>query len=118
MSTDPEPTMATIPKEGGESKEGAEGSGFEFFSTKRPKDAGAGLSSAFKSVLKGTLAGAVSLVASPIAGAQEEGTIGFFKGKLPISFYQQSTILRLTHLPHHLPTNHTQQVSAPASPQQ
>ena len=50
------------------------------FSTRRPKDASAGFSSAYKSIGKGVLAGAVSLVAQPIAGAQQEGTKGFFKG--------------------------------------
>ena len=41
---------------------------------------GAGLSSATKSIGKGVLAGAVSLIAQPIAGAQQEGPKGFFKG--------------------------------------
>jgi len=50
------------------------------FSTRRPKDASAGLSSATKSIGKGVLAGAISLVAQPIAGAQQEGAKGFFKG--------------------------------------
>jgi len=50
------------------------------FSTKRPKDGMAGLSSGLKSVAKGTLAGAVSLVAQPVAGAQQDGPRGFFSG--------------------------------------
>eukprot|EP00550_Attheya_septentrionalis_P004240 CAMPEP_0198298262 /NCGR_PEP_ID=MMETSP1449-20131203/40280_1 /TAXON_ID=420275 /ORGANISM="Attheya septentrionalis, Strain CCMP2084" /LENGTH=672 /DNA_ID=CAMNT_0043999485 /DNA_START=42 /DNA_END=2060 /DNA_ORIENTATION=+ len=50
------------------------------FSTKKPKDAMAGLSSGLKSVAKGTMAGAVSLVAQPIAGAQQDGVRGFFGG--------------------------------------
>jgi len=50
------------------------------FSTRRPKDAGAGFSSGLKSVTKGTLAGAASLVAAPIAGAQQDGVRGFFSG--------------------------------------
>lgn len=50
------------------------------FSTKRPKDGVAGLSSALKSIGKGTLAGAVSLVAQPVAGAQQDGARGFFSG--------------------------------------
>lgn len=50
------------------------------FSTRRPKDAGAGLSSGLKSVAKGTLAGAASLIAQPIAGAQQDGVRGFFSG--------------------------------------
>mmetsp|Transcript_21794 Transcript_21794/g.31232 ORF Transcript_21794/g.31232 Transcript_21794/m.31232 type:complete len:555 (+) Transcript_21794:422-2086(+) len=40
----------------------------------------AGLSSATKSVFKGTLAGAVSLVAQPIVGARQGGITGFFGG--------------------------------------
>jgi len=40
----------------------------------------AGLSSAAKSIGKGTLAGVVSLVAQPIAGAQQDGVRGFFTG--------------------------------------
>lgn len=50
------------------------------FSTRRPKDGWAGLSSGLKSVTKGTLAGAASLIAQPIAGAQEGGVKGFFGG--------------------------------------
>ena len=52
------------------------------FSTRKPKDAGAGFSSGIKSVVKGTVAGAVSLVAQPIAGAQEGGWKGFGAGLL------------------------------------
>ena len=50
------------------------------FSTRRPKDGWAGLSSGLKSVTKGTVAGVASLVAQPIAGAQEGGVKGFFGG--------------------------------------
>lgn len=50
------------------------------FSTKKPKDFAAGLASGLKSALKGTAAGAVSLVAQPIIGAQESGVKGFFSG--------------------------------------
>ena len=50
------------------------------FSTRKPKDAKAGLSSGLKSVGKGFAAGAVSLIAAPAAGAKEEGVKGFFKG--------------------------------------
>ncbi len=50
------------------------------FSTKKPKDGWAGLASGLKSVTKGTVAGLVSLVAQPIAGAQEGGVKGFFGG--------------------------------------
>ena len=50
------------------------------FSTRRPKDGWAGLSSGLKSVVKGAGAGIASLIAAPIAGAQEEGGKGFLKG--------------------------------------
>jgi len=50
------------------------------FSTRRPKDGFAGLSSATKSIGKGMMAGAVSLVAQPIAGARQDGIKGFFSG--------------------------------------
>lgn len=50
------------------------------FSTRKPKDAMAGFSSATKSILKGTIAGGVSLIAQPIAGAQQDGVRGFFGG--------------------------------------
>ena len=43
------------------------------FSTRRPKDGWAGFSSGLKSVGKGTVAGVASLIAQPIAGAQESG---------------------------------------------
>lgn len=43
------------------------------FSTRRPKDGWAGISSGLKSVGKGTIAGVASLIAQPIAGAQENG---------------------------------------------
>jgi len=52
----------------------------QLFSTRRPKDAAAGLSSGLKSVAKGTLAGCVSLVAQPFACAQQDGVKGFFHG--------------------------------------
>jgi len=50
------------------------------FSTRRPKDGFAGISSATKSIGKGVVAGAVSLVAQPIAGARQDGIKGFFTG--------------------------------------
>ena len=40
----------------------------------------AGVSSAVKSVSKGVIAGAVSLVAQPLAGAHSDGAKGFFTG--------------------------------------
>mmetsp|Transcript_34553 Transcript_34553/g.83595 ORF Transcript_34553/g.83595 Transcript_34553/m.83595 type:complete len:626 (+) Transcript_34553:97-1974(+) len=50
------------------------------FSTRRPKDGWAGVSSGLKSATKGTVAGMASLIAQPIAGAQESGVKGFFGG--------------------------------------
>lgn len=50
------------------------------FSTRKPKDGWAGLSSGLKSVAKGTAAGVASLIAQPIAGAQEAGIKGFVSG--------------------------------------
>lgn len=46
----------------------------------RPKDAKAGLASGAKSIGKGFLAGLVTLVAAPTAGALQEGSLGFGKG--------------------------------------
>lgn len=50
------------------------------FSTRRPKDGWAGLSSGLKSVAKGTAAGVASLIAQPIVGAQQSGLKGFVTG--------------------------------------
>lgn len=50
------------------------------FSTRRPKDGWAGIASGLKSATKGTVAGVASLIAQPIAGAQEGGVKGFFGG--------------------------------------
>jgi hypothetical protein len=50
------------------------------FSTRRPKDGWAGLSSGLKSVVKGTAAGIASLIAQPIVGAQQDGIRGFCVG--------------------------------------
>ena len=50
------------------------------FSTRKPKDGWAGLSSGLKSVVKGTVAGAANLVAQPIAGAHQDGVKGFLTG--------------------------------------
>lgn len=52
----------------------------QLFSTRKPKDGWAGLSSGLKSVMKGTVAGAASLVAQPVVGAQQNGAIGFVTG--------------------------------------
>ncbi len=50
------------------------------FSTRRPKDGWAGLSSGLKSVAKGTAAGLTALIASPMVGAQQEGVKGLAVG--------------------------------------
>jgi curved DNA-binding protein CbpA len=50
------------------------------FSTRRPKDGWAGLSSGLKNAAKGTVAGVASLVANPIVGAQNNGVKGFVTG--------------------------------------
>lgn len=50
------------------------------FSTRRPKDGWAGLSSGLKSVAKGTAAGVATLIAAPIAGAQQDGVRGLLTG--------------------------------------
>lgn len=50
------------------------------FSTRKPKDGWAGVSSGLKSVGKGTVAGVASLIAQPVAGAQENGFRGFLGG--------------------------------------
>jgi len=50
------------------------------FSTRKPKDGWAGLSSGLKSVVKGTAAGVASLIAQPIVGAQQDGARGFVSG--------------------------------------
>ena len=50
------------------------------FSTRKPKDGWAGLSSGLKSVAKGAGAGLAALIAAPIAGAHRDGATGFLKG--------------------------------------
>jgi curved DNA-binding protein CbpA len=50
------------------------------FSTRKPKDGWAGLSSGLKSVGKGVAAGLTGLIVAPIAGARAEGATGFAKG--------------------------------------
>eukprot|EP01071_Lankesteria_metandrocarpae_P007248 Lankesteria_metandrocarpae@DN4627_c1_g1_i1.p1 len=50
------------------------------FSTKKPKDVGAGLSSGLKSAGKGVALGVASLFGMPIVGATTDGVGGFFKG--------------------------------------
>lgn len=52
----------------------------QLFSTRRPKDGWAGLSSGIKSVAKGTAAGVASLIAQPVVGARQGGVSGFFTG--------------------------------------
>ena len=50
------------------------------FSTRRPRNLLAGLSSGGKSVVKGFVGGAVGLVAAPVMGARENGFQGFCSG--------------------------------------
>ncbi|CAG9465125.1 unnamed protein product [Pedinophyceae sp. YPF-701] len=52
----------------------------DVFSLRRPKHLGSGLVSGTKSLLKGTAAGAVALVAAPVLGAQQDGFVGALKG--------------------------------------
>jgi hypothetical protein len=52
----------------------------QIFSTRRPRDARAGASSAAKSVAKGFAGGIAALVAAPVIGAREGGARGFVKG--------------------------------------
>ena len=52
----------------------------QLFSTRRPRDARAGASSAAKSVAKGFAGGIAALVAAPVIGAREGGARGFVKG--------------------------------------
>ena len=52
----------------------------DVFSFRRPRDAGAGLSSGLKSLAKGVLGGCVGLLGAPVVGAVQEGPKGFAKG--------------------------------------
>merc|ERR1719245_1477546 len=54
----------------------------DIFSSRRPRDAIAGLSSGLKNVGKGIALGAAALVCAPVAGAASEGVSGFAKGLL------------------------------------
>ena len=53
---------------------------FEMFSTRRPRNLIAGISSGAKSFIKGTLSGVVGLVAAPVVGGKDHGVPGFFAG--------------------------------------
>jgi hypothetical protein len=71
------------PADGDAGKEGSEAAdldGAALFSTRRPKDMGAGMASGAKTIVKGVVAGAIGLVAAPVMGAREEGVKGFVKG--------------------------------------
>jgi len=71
------------PADGDAGKEGSEAAdldGAALFSTRRPKDVGAGVASGAKTIMKGVVAGAIGLVAAPVMGAREEGVKGFVKG--------------------------------------
>lgn len=54
----------------------------DIFSSRRPRDAMAGLSSGLKNIGKGIALGAAALVCAPVAGAASEGFSGFAKGLL------------------------------------
>jgi len=54
----------------------------DIFSSRRPRDAMAGLSSGLKNIGKGIALGAAALVCAPVAGAATEGVSGFAKGLL------------------------------------
>eukprot|EP00958_Prasinococcus_capsulatus_P014355 scaffold1505_cov390-Prasinococcus_capsulatus_cf.AAC.13 len=63
-------TQSTLTAE----QQAAASEGFNMlFSTRRPRDAAAGVSSGLKSIVKGVIAGAATLVAAPVMGAQQEG---------------------------------------------
>eukprot|EP00667_Euglena_gracilis_P005438 EG_transcript_5475 len=64
----------------GEAEDGMDFDMNDMFSTRRPKDFGAGVSSGLKSITKGVVAGVGSLVAAPVLGASQEGFKGFAKG--------------------------------------
>lgn len=63
------------------------------FSLRKPRDIRAGLSSGSKSVVKGILAGTVSLVGAPVVGAVSSGWVGFAKG-VGIGKSQQTSDVR------------------------
>ncbi|ORM42351.1 Chaperone protein dnaJ 10 [Babesia sp. Xinjiang] len=50
------------------------------FSMRNPRDAGAGIVSGIKSVTKGVMLGAASLVVCPVVGGHQNGVSGFVKG--------------------------------------
>ncbi|GFE53016.1 DNAJ domain containing protein, putative [Babesia ovis] len=50
------------------------------FSIRKPRDAGAGIVSGIKSVTKGVMLGAASLVVCPVVGGHQSGVGGFVKG--------------------------------------
>ena len=52
----------------------------DVFSTRRPKDLGAGLSSGLQSAAKSVALGAGALLSAPVVGAREDGARGFVKG--------------------------------------
>jgi curved DNA-binding protein CbpA len=52
----------------------------DVFSTRRPKDFGAGLSSGLQSAAKSVALGAGALLTAPVVGAREDGARGFVKG--------------------------------------
>eukprot|EP01083_Nonionella_stella_P209208 758582_1 len=71
-----QPTGALALENGGKGDDQS----FELFSTRKPKDFSAGLSSGLKNVGKGIGAGLATAIAAPIAGARAGGLSGFGKG--------------------------------------
>ena len=73
-------TALVIPTDGAAGNEDDEKEMGTLFSTRRPRNLGAGMSSGLKSVGKGFAMGAIGLVAAPVIGARENGAKGFMAG--------------------------------------
>lgn len=83
MAADAPTTLALTPADAARAaaSSGAEDDdGPNLFSTRKPRNASAGVSSGLKSVAKGVGMGAVGLVAAPVMGAREGGAKGFVVG--------------------------------------
>ena len=78
MSDASKNTLALIPDAADGKDDAADAA--SLFSTRRPKNASAGMSSGLKSVAKGVGMGVVGLVAAPVIGAKENGAKGFVAG--------------------------------------
>jgi hypothetical protein len=71
----------------------------DVFSLRNPKDIRAGVSSGLKSVAKGVIGGALSIVAAPALGAAEQGWAGFAKGVATGEFQLMHTPLWSVSMP-------------------